>query len=185
MSEIATIRRRVGDRSKAQKDIATGNGKDRSFHLQYQNVFSLIVSVEDTELVEGNDYTLDAAGGRVIFAAPPMEQARVVFDYNYAAYTDAELTDLIAEFGLDGATVAILEELTADTARYYDYTQGESANKRSQVFDHLMKLLETYRTKATATKKGSGVRFGKRSAPDRTLRREPNFGGTQDLTRYP
>lgn len=185
MSEIATIRRRVGDRSKAQKDIATGNGKDRSYHLQYQNVFGLIVTVEGTEVQINNDYTLDGAGGRVIFSAPPAEGANVSFDYNYAAYTDDEIQDLLDEQGLDGATVAILEELTADTARFYDYSQGETTNKRSQVFDHLMKLLADYRSKSTASKKGSGVRFGKRSRPERTVVRRPNFGGTQDLTRYP
>ena len=187
MSEIATIRRRVGDRSKAQKDIATGNGKDRSYHLQYQNVFALIVTVNDTEVTEGNDYTVDGPGGRVIFSAPPALDAVVTFDYNYAAYTDQEIQDLIDETGnTDSATVAILEELTADTARFYDYTQGETTNKRSQVFDHLMKLLENYRTKADKARKGSGVRFGKRSAPDRApIYGRPNFEGTQDLTRYP
>ncbi len=185
MSEIATIRRRIGDKVKAQKDIATGNGKDRSFHLQYQNVFNVIVAILDTEQTVGTDYTLDSEGGRVIFNAPPALNAEVTFDYNYAAYTDAEISELNQELGIDGATVAVLEELTADTARFYDYTQGETSNKRSQVFDHLMKLLDSYREMAEKTRRGSGVRFGKRGQSRSTLPKPPNFGGTQDLTRYP
>lgn len=186
MSEIATLRRRVGDRTKAQRDIATGNGLDRTFHLQYDNVFSVLIQIGAAE-VPSTDYSVDGPGGRVTFNIAPEEDAKVSFDYNYAAYTDEELTEIIDEYGLDGGTVAVLEELTADSARLYDYSQGETTNKRSQIFDHLTKLLTTYQAKAVAAKKGSGIRFGKRAA-GRDLRpthRRPNFEGTQDLTRYP
>jgi hypothetical protein len=190
MSDIATVRRRIGDRTKAQRDIATGNGIDRSFHLQYENVFSVIVMVADQEMAVDVDYALDGAAGRVIFVNPPADKARVQFDYNYAAYTDDEMLELLNETGsVNGATIAALEELTADSARLFDFTQGETTNKRSQVFDHLVKLLERYQ-KAEADSGGStgtggkGLLIRRRIAgPTRTT--PPYYGGTQDLTRNP
>lgn len=185
MNELATLRRRVGDRTKAQRDIATGNGADRSFHLQYQNVFNVTVLVAAVA-ADPTTYTVDSPGGRVIFNVAPAEGAEVAFDYNYAAYTDAELQEILDDEGLAGATVAVLDELIADSARLYDYTQGETTNKRSQVFDHLLKLQERYTKAWETSKRGSGIRFGKRAAGrDLKINRRPNFGGTQDLTRYP
>lgn len=193
MSDIATLRRRIGDRPKAQRDIATGNGADRSFHLQFENVYSVIVTINDVEKAINIHYALDGPAGRIIFIDAPIADARVQIDYNYAAYTDQEITELVTETGsVDGATVAMLEELTADSARFYDFTQGETTNKKSQVFDHLVKLLERYQTAIAnggtgLTKRRSGIRFGKRSSGREypALPEQPNFGGTQDLTRYP
>lgn len=184
MTDIATIRRRIGDRPKAQNDIMEGNGVDRVIDLQHGNVWDVIVRIGETEIPAAN-YTVDAEPGRITFNAPPDQAAAIRISYLYATYTDEEIQELIDEYGLDGATIAILEELTADTARFHDYSQGETSSKRSQVFDHLLKLLENYRAKATAAKRGSGLRIGKRLASRSSINRRPNFEGTQDLTRWP
>lgn len=167
MSDIATVRRKIGDRPKAQNDILEGNGVDRVIDLQHGNVWDVIVRVGEAEL-PNTEYTIDSQPGRITFTTPPEQAASVRISYLYAAYTDDELTELLtSEGGVTGAVIACLEELTMETARFYDFTQGETSEKRSQVFKNLVELLNSYKTQkanedATA-KRGSGLTIGKRT----------------------
>lgn len=163
--QISIVRRKIGDRPKAQRDIVTGNSVDRVITLQHQNVFSVVVQVGGVEMTTG--FEVQAEAGRIIFETAPAEGASVAIDYLYAAYTDQEITDLLDETGsIDGTVIACLEELTMETARFYDFTQGETSEKRSQVFDNLMKLLADYKGRKDAQdaeeRRGSGMRVGKR-----------------------
>lgn len=185
MSEIAAIRRKIGDKVKAQRDIVMGNSGERTIHLQYESVFEVIVQIDYVEKTEGVDYSVDYQAGRIVFQNPPVEGERVTVDYLYAAYSNEELQGLIDETGsVNGAVIACLEELTMETARFYDFTQGETSEKKSQVFKNLMALLDSYRAKETAdneTKsKGSGVSVGKRTVARPRVR--PSY---PDITQSP
>lgn len=162
-TQVSKLRRRIGDRAKAQKEVATGNGTERSFNLQYRNVWGLIVAVDGTEKTLGADYTVDTDAGRVIFTVAPASGAAVTFDYQWGAFSDTELQDLIDTEGEASAPVAALEELLADTARFYDYTQDQTTSKRSQVFDHLLKMLEYHKGAAKKATNPAGFSTGVRT----------------------
>lgn len=189
MNKIAAIRRKIGDKVKAQRDIVMGNSGERTIHLQYESVFEVIVQIDYVEQTEGTDYSVDYQAGRIVFQNPPVEGSRVTIDYLYAAYSNEELQGLIDETGsVNGAVIACLEELTMETARFYDFTQGETSEKKSQVFKNLMALLDSYRAKETAdneaASKGSGVSIGKRTiARPRTRPFYPDI--TQSPSRRP
>lgn len=181
MTDIATVRRKIGDRTKAQRDIATANGRDRVINLQYQNVFDVVVQVNEAEVTTG--FTLQSEAGRIVFDTAPTEGVPIVVDYLYAAFTNQEITDLLeSEGGVKGAVIACLEELTVDTARFYDFTQGETTEKRSQVFDNLMDLLESYRKQKAADdeaeRRGSGMKMGRRTVKARRHREKGHYHPT-------
>lgn len=57
-------------------------------------------------------------------------------------FTDAELDRLYerAAADYDVAMVYALDQLLMDAAKFNDYTAGSSSEKKSQVFDHLLKV---------------------------------------------
>lgn len=78
---------------------------------------------------------------------------RKINDKGQRAFSDPELDELWVEAGenLSKTVFLCLEELAIDAARFADYTQNETQEKRSQVFDHLMnKLLPYWKAKSEA-----------------------------------
>jgi hypothetical protein len=76
---------------------------------------------------------------------------RKINDKGQQAFSDPELDEIWVEAGesMSKAIFLCLEEITIDAARFNDYTQNETTEKRSQVFDHLMsKLLPYWKAKA-------------------------------------
>jgi hypothetical protein len=78
---------------------------------------------------------------------------RKINDKGQQAFSDPELDELWVEAGenMSMTIFLCLEELAIDAARFADYTQNETKESRSQVFDHLMnKLLPYWKAKAAA-----------------------------------
>lgn len=172
-TEIKAVRRKIGDSVKSERENVTGTGRNRIVKLQNNNVFAVFVTIDD---VETTGFTVHDTAGRIVFAVPPAEGSSVIIDYLYAAYTDAELQSLIDDYGVNGAAIACLEELLVDTARFYDFTQGETTEKRSQVFENLNKVLTQLKASVDTNPDGSnvssGVVIGKRSVGGRRAVRE-------------
>jgi hypothetical protein len=65
------------------------------------------------------------------------------------AFSDPELQDAFdeAEEDLTAATVILLEWLVADAVKFNDYTAGQTSEKKSQVYDHLVKNLAHWQQK--------------------------------------
>lgn len=63
-----------------------------------------------------------------------------------AGFSDPNLDAIWVEAGanMTKAIFLCLEELMIDAARFNDYTQNESQEKRSQIFDHLANKLVPY-----------------------------------------
>ena len=103
------------------------------------------------------------------------ERLRGDLDADEAALTDAEIDDAFARaveqqgensFAVEAAArVIAIGQLLAGASKRADSTQNESAEKRSQVFDHLMRLRAIYEGDLR-TAAESAVQFG-------GLRRKP------------
>ena len=61
-----------------------------------------------------------------------------------AVFTDVELNRFYtrAEGDFEGAKVYALRRLVSQAQLFFDYTIGQTQEKRSQVFDNLMKMLD-------------------------------------------
>ena len=180
-AEISKVRRRIGDRVKNAVDVATGNGTDRVFNLRFNNVFDEVIKINNVEQTTG--YTVNGSAGSVTFDTAPGD-VEVEMSYNYAAYTDTEIGGLIDSEGVGGAVMECLKELLADTARFYDYTEGQTTARKSQVFDHLKELLKTYNAENDTFVATDGSSLGGLTIGTRTHRldRKPS-ATTIDLTK--
>lgn len=147
MDDLTKFRRKIGDKVKADKDVATGNGSTTQWHLRHENVFDLQVFIGTTLQVIGTNYTLDSSSGAVDFIAAPADEQRVTFIYKFACFTDEEAQQLITEYGLDGAVIEALREILADSSRLMNYKQGETEVEYSVVFKQTKELLEYYENK--------------------------------------
>lgn len=176
VEQLKKLRRRIGDSSKKFVDRFEGDGSTTEYGLSYHNNFDVIVSINGAKRPEG-DYKVVASSGQILFLAAPEADSVVDVEYSYAGYTDDQLKALIDSYGENGAAVECLEELLADSARLYDYQQGQTSDKRSQVFDHLKDLLASARETANGTK-SYGLVFGTRHPDIRPIHAE-----RPDLTR--
>lgn len=81
------------------------------------------------------------------------------------AFPDDELQDLYteAEEDFDLAVLHAFEELIASTVKFNDYTANQSEEKKSQTFDHLVKVRAIWKAKvdetAAAAKASNQVRI--------------------------
>ncbi len=97
-----------------------------------------------------------------------------------AGFTDPQLDAIWVEAGgsMNKALFICFEELMIDAARFNDYTQNETQEKRSQIFDHLAnKLVPYFKAKveaeeAAADPTSTAIRIvGTRVVPRRTVER--------------
>jgi hypothetical protein len=182
--EINQFRRRIGDKIKSESDVITVKVEDIVFNLRFSNIIDLTV-YKNSDLVNSTDYTLDVASGSVIFIDMVAVDTEVRFDYTYAAYTDDEIASLVEAYGFDKAVLEVLYELLADAARMYDYSEGATQAKLSQVFDHVQKLIDMYEKKSEGFQSDSGTSMGGVSIGKRiteSYRRGPK--DDKDLSRY-
>jgi hypothetical protein len=97
------------------------------------------------------------------------ERLRADLDADESALTDAEIDDAFARateqyrdnsFAVEAsARVIAIGQLLAGASKRADYAQNESSERRSQVFDHLLRLREIYESDLRAAL-DSAVQFG-------------------------
>lgn len=151
MTDIEIFRMKLGDYLKPQIDKEEGDGSASIFRLTHRHIQDYEVTVDGAEQVEDTDYTMDASNGILEFTLAPNDGDIVKVQYKYAGFTDADITALVAQYSnVDNAITEGIKALMADAARRFDYTEGQSELKPSQVFAHLKQLLETHREGATS-----------------------------------
>jgi hypothetical protein len=145
--DIETIRMNLGDYLTPAIDTDLGDGSNKIFELTHKHLQDYHVYVEDTEQVEDTDYTMNEKSGTVVFSAAVGDGDEVRVEYNFAAFTDADLTIILTNLpNTNDATIKAIQMLLADAARRFDYTHGQTDVKSSQVFQHLKELLEIYQS---------------------------------------
>lgn len=67
-------------------------------------------------------------------------------------FTDAELQRLYARASEDYDTAILyaIDQLIANASKFADYTQNQSQEKKSQIFDHLLRLRSIWKSKVDA-----------------------------------
>lgn len=161
---IAQFRRRIGDRVKSETDNVEGNGTDKVFNLRFSNVTNVFV-YDNNGVVDSATYEVDSAAGTVTFDTAPTQGKQLQFDYDYSAYTDDEITQYVTDYGFDTAVTEVLRELLADSARMYDYSEGATDAKLSQIYKQLSDLLDRYEKEAsTNAQPENSVSVGRRIA---------------------
>lgn len=179
VEEISRVRRRIGDSVKRTIQRFSGDGSETTFQLDFKNVFDVKVTINTVEIAP-SEYVVSQESGLVLFTTAPAANDVIDVEASYAGYTDAMIVDLVQNYGVEGAIVEALQELLVDSARLYDYTQGQTTDKRSQVFDHLKDLLASAKADFVATST-NGVKLGRRQ-PMRAIRTSAPIDLSRDDT---
>lgn len=102
---VESIRVKVGDRPRFNREEAEGDGLRSEFELQYRPIVltpAPSVWKNDVLLAEGTGYTVDYDNGIILLAAIPIANDRLVFQYYSVVWSDLEIEDFYA--GADGST---------------------------------------------------------------------------------
>lgn len=137
---IDKVRRRIGDSKKSSSAKFKGDGSETVFSLGYNNVFDVKVYINSNLIAEAA-YTVSHDVGNILTQEAPPAESDIYVTFSYAAYNDAQIQKMVETYGVEGAVIESLNELLADSARFYDYSQGQTTDKRSQIFEHLKDLL--------------------------------------------
>lgn len=148
--DIQSVRMNLGDFLTPAVDKEIGDGDTKAFVLTHKHVQDYYVYIGGVLKEETTDYTVDTNSGVVKFVTAPADEAEVKVEYNYAGFTDTDLTTLLTSEGsVNNATIKAVKMLMMDAARRFDYTHGDTEMSHSQVFTHLKDMLETFRTSDT------------------------------------
>lgn len=147
LSDLERLRLQIQDRPRLalRESLGVGDGATPTFLVQLHPVLadSETVLVNNVPQVAGIDYTLNAPLGALDFTSAPANGAAVVCTYQWAAFNDAELEDLLEQYPtVRRAAIAALEILLADTDRFIKYTFGQESVDRSATRAGLESLLE-------------------------------------------
>jgi len=145
-AEIDKLRRRIGDALRPNVEQVQGDSANSLYDLKYSNITAIEVDKNGTQLTLNTDYTVNAPSGIIIIddSVSITSDDLLKISYQYSAYTDDEISALIDAGGFIPAVLECLYELLAGSARFYDYVQGQTQVKKSQVFANLQALVKQY-----------------------------------------
>lgn len=152
LTDLERLRLRIADRPRMviSEDVGLGDGVRLGFQTRGAPIFpdseAVVIASGNltTVLYPGADYSLDYDLGLLRLDSAPLAGEAVRLAYRWAAFSDAELTDLLAQAGGDnaGAAVLALQSLLADADRWIKYTLGQETVDRIAARDAVLSLIE-------------------------------------------
>jgi hypothetical protein len=150
--DLARLRLLIADRARLvlHETVGLGDGLTLAFQTRGAPVFPdseavvVISGSLTTVLYPGADYTLDYDLGLLRLNVAPPAGERVQVAYQWAAFSDAELTDCLAQAGenVNNAAILALQSLLADSDRWIKYTLGQETVDRIAARDAVLSLIE-------------------------------------------
>ncbi len=178
MTDLEKLRLLIGDQIYQQIDNAVGNGVTVLFQLKFQNIQNASVKVNGTLTTA---YTLEAKSGFIRFTAAPTDGHAIIIEYEYSAFTDTELTDILNDCGsVKSAALFCIDCLMADAARRFSYTRGASTMNVNEVFEQLKELKKTISEYSTPRLVQRTNRFYNKTMDDKTDLGRADLGGEND-----
>lgn len=141
MTDLQRVRNVIDDHVSIGMTTENSVGGLQIFQMNSRNLWNLIIKDKAGAVVAAENYTVYAQSGQIKGTFP---QGNLTFEYDHAAFSDAELTDYLTELGSVTATaIACVRILLASASKRFDYKAGIKDIKASQVFDNLKELLAT------------------------------------------
>lgn len=161
VTDLRRVRLQIADlpRKVIREQIGVGDGYVTKFQAQLWPILEEIDEVEilstisvriagvETVKVRVTDYDIELGAGVVVFVAAPVADAQIFAAYYWAAFTDADLGDLLSVHG-DNVTLAAMgaiQWLLADSDRFIKYTFGQDMVDRTTSRKGLLDLYAVLR----------------------------------------
>ncbi|NBD34396.1 MAG: hypothetical protein GVY30_00170 [Chloroflexi bacterium] len=147
IDDLAWLRLAIQDRYRISLEeiIGLGNGA----RTRYQTGMAPVVSeseeirVDTTVKARDVDYTIDTDTGLVTMTAAPSDAAEIIASYQWSAFSDAELNDLLDRYNtVTNAAIAALKAILADNDRFLKYTFGQESVDRTAARDAISDLID-------------------------------------------
>ncbi len=132
MATIDDLRLKILDRPQIVlgEEIGSSDGVRKVYRLGHAPVMeeSVTIYVGGLVKVEGVDYTLDYQTGKLAFNTAPLEGDAISGDYEFAAFSDADLQAFLDHAGGNLALAAgeALTSLIADRNRLVTWSRGDA-----------------------------------------------------------
>ncbi len=132
MATVNELRLKILDRPQIVigERVGTGDGSTKVYKLRHCPVMSgtAVIYVENVAQTVGDDYTLDCQTGKLTFTAAPDDGDSIRAEYEFAAFTDEDLTEFLDSAGGNLALAAgeALTSLVADRSRLVTWSRGDA-----------------------------------------------------------
>ena len=156
----------VGDNDKLRVDETFGKGDGNTVYFKVKlfpiransQVFvTEILAGVITALTEGVDYTLDDDIGKVTLTTAPSNGVKVVAQkYEYNAFSDTEMDDILGQFGnvLNLAAAHVCRCLAVQASRWFAYHSGNEVVDKSKCAENFRKMAKDFEDLAIALSSG-------------------------------
>jgi hypothetical protein len=150
MATIEEFRLKILDRPQVVLDerVGSGDGSATVYKLSHAPVMdgTAHVRVNGVEKVEGTDYTLDSATGKLTLVAAPGQGLAIVASYDFAAFSDSELQAFLDGAGGNLALAAgeALTSLISDRARLVTWSRGDTRIDYDRLRRDITNVAERY-----------------------------------------
>ena len=166
-TNLELLRKQLSDPFKDGFDRQKGDGEATLYKLSHGNVKddSYLVYVNNSLQTETTHYAIDQERGTITFVTAPGDEIEVEVTYQFSSFSDTELTNFFELDGsVDKALIRCIDILLVDSARYFDYSSGQSELKPSQIFKNLESLRKITKERLSEGQSG-GVTVVTRSSP--------------------
>lgn len=161
ISTRGRLRVMIGDNNKlmVQDKFGVGDGNNNYFKISMFPVRSgtEILVKNTTSLTRNTDYTIDNTTGLITMGNAPTDgQVIQALRYEYNAFSDTELDDVLSSYGddLNMSAAHCCRALATDAARFFSYTSGDEKVDRTKESANFLKMAEAFEAKAIAEQSG-------------------------------
>lgn len=167
-TDVELVRKMISDPFRTASDDITTDDESPAFFVTHKPVKedSLVVALDNTELVLDTDYTFNFEQGLITLDQDPTVGQLLEVKYEYSVFSETEIANFLELDGSVNATVLrLIDILLSDSARRYDYSTGQENLSLDQVFQHLKDLRKIYADKiGDDTADGGNAIIGSRSS---------------------
>lgn len=188
MTDLQSVRYKIGDFPIDHEEFFTGNGQKTIYRLSFGGIQNCVVTVNSVVQTDITHYKIDVRTGTIVFTTAPTSGHAIGIVYEYSAFTDAEIDDILTDqSNVNSAVLFCIDAMLAESARRHSYSQGQTKMNVNEVFEHFQKLRETYASYESMPRVvNKKSRFYNSSGADSTDLGRGDLGrssGTQDLSR--
>jgi len=162
MTNRERLRLLIGDNNKVMVDdvFGVGDGHTKYFKLSMSPIRenTEIITLDDVSQIRDTDYIIDNNSGLVSMTSAPSNGAKLVAQkYEYNAFSDAELDDILNQYGddINMSAAHCCRALASNAGKFFVYWSGDEKVDKSKECSNFLKMADTFENKAKEEQTGS------------------------------
>jgi len=161
MSNRDKLRLMIGDNNKlmVSDKFGVGDGSNKYFKISMFPIRSAteILIRNSTSLTRDTDYTIDNAIGLITMtSAPSSGEALQASKYEYNAFSDSELDQILSDYGnnLNMSAAHCCRALAVESSRWFSYYSGDEKIDKTKCATHFREMVKMFEEKSSSEQAG-------------------------------